>query len=187
LISVTLANFSTPSYAETSFGEDCQTCHQSGIIVLTNATHVVQIETNSSFYLEVSASGGEPDQMTVVWSNVSHNAYFSFNPKEVEDNRSHDSQSEGGNITALFEVSAPSLEGNFTLRTYAASAQGRGGFVEVDVTVGAGGEIPETPKTPLEIMIEWLTVPIPYALGGVAMLGIILYLVVWRRIPGGPS
>jgi hypothetical protein len=181
------ANFTTTSYAETSFGEECQTCHRSGITVLTNATNVVQIETNASFYLEVSASGGEPDKMMVIWSNVSHNEYFSFNPKEVEDNKSHDSQSKGGNITTIFEISAPSLEGNYTLRTYAASAEGRGGFAEVDVTVGAGGEIPEIPKTLLEIMIEWLKVPIPTALGGVGILGIVLYIVVWRRIPGGPD
>jgi hypothetical protein len=125
--------------------------------------------------------------MMLVWSNVSHNTYFSFNPKEVEDNRSHDDQSEGGNITTLFEISAPSLEGNYTLRTYAASVEGKGGFAEIDVTVGAGGEIPDIPKTPLEIIIEWLTVPIPTALGGVAMLGIILYIVIWKRIPGGSS
>jgi hypothetical protein len=182
-----IANFSTLSYASTSAGENCQTCHQSGIAVLTNATDVVQIEINASFYLKISASGGEPRQMMVVWSNVSHNTYFSFNPKEVEDNRFPDSQPEGGNITALFEISAPSLEGNYTLRTYAASSEGRGGFAEVDVTVGAGGVIPEIPKTPFEIMLEWFTVPIPNVLGGVAILGIALYIVTWRRIPGGPD
>ena len=181
------ANFSATSYAETSFGEDCQTCHRFGITVLTNATNVVQIEANASFWLEVSASGGEPNKMMVIWSNVSHNPYFSFTPREVEDNRSPDSQQDGGNITALFEISAPSIEGNYTLRTYAASAEGRGGFAEIDVTVGAGGEIPEIPKTPLEIMIEWLTIPIPNALGGIGILGIVLYIVVWRRMPGGPD
>ena len=181
------ANFGAPSYATTSFGEECQTCHKSGITVLTNATNVVQIESNASFYLEISASGGEPNKMMVIWSNVSHNTFFTFKPREVEDNRSHDDQSKGGNINTIFEISAPSLEGNYTLRTYAASTEGKGGFAEIDVTVGAGGEIPEIPKTPLEIMVEWLTVPIPSVLGGAARLGIILYIAVWRRIPGGPD
>ena len=179
------ANLGTPSYATTSFGEECQTCHKSGMTVLTNATNVVQTESNASFYIEVSASGGEPNKMMVIWSNVSHNTFFTFTPREVEDNRLHDGQSKGGNITTIFEISAPSLEGNYTLRTYAASTEGKGGSAEIDVTVGAGGEIPEIPKTPLEIMIEWLTVPVPHALGGVAILGIALYIVVWRRLPGG--
>jgi hypothetical protein len=187
LLSTTLvfANFIVPSYASTSFGEDCLPCHQSGIIVSTNATGIIQVETNGSFWLEVSASGGVPREMTVIWSNVSYNPYFSFTPREVEDNRSPDSQQEDGNITAFFEISAPSIEGNFTLKTYAASAEGRGGFVDVDVMVGVGGEIPEIPKTPLEIILELSSKVVPLAFSGITMLGIAIRVFAWRKVPEG--
>jgi hypothetical protein len=172
-----------PAHASTSFGEDCLPCHLSGIAVSTNTTGPIQVEANGSFWLEVNAGGGVAREMTVIWSNVSHNPYFSFTPREVEDNRVPDSQQEGGNITALFEISAPSLEGNYTLRTYAASSEGRGGFAEVDVTVGEGGEIPEIPKTPLEVILELSSKVVPLAFSGIAMLGVAIRVFSWRKIP----
>ena len=187
VLSTTLvfANFIVPSYASTSFGEDCLPCHQSGITVSTNTTGTIQVEANASFWLEVSASGGVPREMIVIWSNVSHNPYFSFTPREVEDNRVPDSQQDGGNITAIFQISAPSIEGNYTLRTYAASAEGRGGLAEIDVTVGAGGEIPEIPKTPLEIILELSSKVVPLAFSGITILGIAIRVFSWRKIPEG--
>ena len=187
VLSTTLASADLirPSHASTSFGEDCLPCHQSGITVSTNTTGTIQVEANGSFWLEVSASGGVPREMTVIWSNVSHNPYFTFTPREVEDNRVPDSQQDGGNITALFEISASSLEGNFTLKTYAASAEGRGGFAEIDVTVGVGGEIPDIPKTPLETILELSSKVVPLAFSGITMLGIAIRVFAWRKIPEG--
>jgi hypothetical protein len=176
------ASLIMPSYAITSFGEDCLPCHQSGITVSTNATGTIQVEINDSFWLEVSASGGVPRDMAVIWSNVSHNTYFSFAPTEVEDNRLNDNQLDTGKISALFKISAPNVEGNYAIKTYAASAQGRGGFVEVKVTVGAGGEIP---RAPLEIILELLSTVVPLTFSGIAILLIALRVIAWRRIPGG--
>lgn len=182
LATVMFASLSTPSYAMPTFGEDCRSCHQSGIAVSTNATGVVHIGKNATFWLEVSATGGTSRGMMLVWSKVAHNTYFTFTPKEVEDNSLNDRQSDGGKITALFKISAPALEGDYIISTYAASADGKGGFVEVKVAVGAGGEIP---KSLLEIVMGWLTTVVTKVLAGVAILGIVLYVVVWRRIPGG--
>lgn len=182
---VLVASFALPSHARSSFGEDCYSCHKAGIAVLSNATETVQVEVNTLFLLEISASGGESGHMEVVWSNVSHNAFFTFKPKEVEDNRVHDANSEGGKITALFEITAPAVEGTYALRMYAASSNGRGGFADVDVTVGAGGEVPEIPKSALEIIMEWIMGPLPYVLGGAAVLGMVLYVFSWSRLSGG--
>ena len=171
-----------PSYASPSFGEDCQTCHSSGITISTNATTAVQIEPNSSFWLEVDATGGNPEEMMIVWSNVSHNPHFTFNPSEVEDNDPNDIQSDGGKISVLFKISSPSTDGNYILRTFAASSGGSGGFIDVDVTVGVGGVIA---KPLFEIVMGWISTVTPIILGGLAIFGILLYLIAFRRTPGG--
>ena len=179
-VATQILSFSPPVYALPSFGEDCLSCHQSGITVSTNATGTIQVEKNDSFWLEVSASGGVPLDMLVIWSNVSHNTYFSFTPREVEDNLLNDNQLDTGTISAVFKISAPNVEGNYTLKTYAASAQGRGGLGEVKVTVGAGGEIP---RAPLEILLESLSTFVPLAFSGITILGITIRVIAWRKIP----
>jgi len=118
--------------------------------------------------------------MMLEWSNVSHNRYFTFTPKEVEDNAPEDVQSDGGTIRALFKIATPNIEGDYVIRVYGASAEGRGGFTEVKVKVGAGGEVP---KTSPEIAMELLSTVAPQVLAGVAMVGIVLHVVAWRRIP----
>jgi hypothetical protein len=171
-----------PSYASPSFGEDCQSCHTSGITLSSNATEVVNVEPNTSFSLEVNADGGTPENMMIVWSNVSHNSYFTFIPSEVEDNDPNDEQSNGGNIVALFNMLSPSVEGDFTIKTYAASSEGKGGFLEIEVTVGAGGVIA---KPLIEIVMEYIRTMTPIILGGLTIFGIVLYIVAFRRTPRG--
>lgn len=147
--------------------------------MLTNATEAIALEINDSFWLEVTASGGARRDTQLVWSNVSHNAYFTFMPYEVTDNSPKDLNSENGVIRALFEITAPNEEGNYIIRTFAASSQGAGGFVDVEVVVGAGGEIQ---RDPFEVFMEVSDTAIPVALGSITMLGIILHTVKWSKI-----
>ena len=186
LCTLAAASLSTPTYAMRSFGEDCKSCHKSGITVSTNATGVVRIPVNGSFCVQVNASGGSSDQMTLLWSNVSHNAYFSFKPSAVEDNKPEDGLAAGGSVGALFKVSAPRLKGNYTLTVYSASSKGKGGSAEVKVVVGSGGEAPKNPPSSNSqgAMIELLTTVAPNVLIGIAAVGAVLTVVSWRRIPG---
>ena len=60
-----------PSYASTSFGEDCLPCHQSGITVLTNATDTIQVEANASFWLGLDNSTRVKDHKAAyAWFDV---------------------------------------------------------------------------------------------------------------------
>jgi hypothetical protein len=182
LTAITFTRPITLSYASMSFGDDCLSCHKSGITVTTNATQVVQIETNASFWLQVNASGGTPLDTLLLWSEVSHNTHFSFTPNEVKDNSITDKEAESGRIATLYKITAPDLEGNYTVKIYAASSEVRGGVAEVHITVGAGGEIP---RTFFEIVMEVLTTFAPIALSSITIIGIVLYIAAWQRIPGG--
>jgi hypothetical protein len=170
------------SLANPSFGEDCLECHQTGLTISTNATEPIQLEPNSEFWIEVTASGGSPREVMLVWSNVSHNSHFVFTPNEVEDNDSFDIQSDEGTITALFKVTAPSLPGNYAIQTIAASSGLTGGMAEVDIIIGGGGVVPISVT---ELILGLITQAIPQVLVGIVFLTIILYFVNWRRIRGG--
>jgi hypothetical protein len=170
------------SLARLSYGEDCLECHQTGLTISTNATEPLQLEPNSEFWIEVTASGGSPRAVMLVWSNVSHNSHFVFTPSEVEDNDSFDIQSDEGTITAIFKVTAPSLDGNYAIQTLAGSLGFTGGMAEVDIIVGGGGAVPITVT---ELIMGLITQAIPQVLVGIVFLTIILYFVNWRRIRGG--
>ncbi len=181
LVTVIFSSLSVPSFASISFGENCLPCHSSGITISTNASETLQVEPEDTFWLEVDARGGDPS-LIMVWSNVSHNVYFTFMPRNVEDNDPNDTQLDAGTISGLFQIIAPETAGNFTIRTFAASAGGEGGFMDIEVTVGVGGVI----ARPLfELVMDWITILSPLILGGIALIGMLVYSVMWKRIPEG--
>ncbi len=125
--------------------------------------------------------GGVPRDTMLVWSNVSHNSQFNIQPREVEDNDRNDQQTDSGSITTIFEITAPDIEGNYAIKPYAASAQSLGGSAQIEVIVGAGGEIP----TPLiDVILGVLTTIVPQALIGISIILVVLYFVSWRRVRG---
>ncbi len=181
LVAVIYSSLSVPSFASISFGENCLPCHSSGITISTNASETLQVEPEDTFWLEVDARGGDPS-LIMVWSNVSHNVYFTFMPSTVEDNDPNDTQLDAGMISGLFQIIAPEIAGKFTIRTFAASTGGKGGFMDIEVTVGVGGVIA---KPLFELVMEWITILGPLILGGIALIGMLVYSVTWRRIPEG--
>lgn len=118
--------------------------------------------------------------MIILWPDVFHNSKFSFTPREVKDNDPNDLQPEWGKITAIFEIYPKSdLEGNYKTMIYGACSESKGGQMEVEIVVGAGGEIP---KTLLEIIMELQRTVAPVVFVGISILGIASYFVAWKRI-----
>jgi hypothetical protein len=171
------------SRALTSFGDDCLSCHtSSGLVVSPNVTSIV-VQPNDSFWIEVTAVGGDRD-MLLVWSNVSHNGFFSFSPNEVEDNDVYDEQSEEGTITTRVMITAPQNDGNYTLTPNAATSGAKGGSANIEVQVGTGGEIIVS-LTLFELVMGLFTTTVPIILILLAVLGVALYVITWRQMPVG--
>jgi hypothetical protein len=175
-------DFLAPSTALPEYGENCLLCHQSGgITVLTNASSL-QVEPKTSFGLEISAEGGESEKMMIAWSEVGHNTFFSFSPTEVSDNDINDRQTEGGEIQGHFNVIAPNIEGNYVLRVFSSSSGGKGNFIDVNIVVGAGGEI-LVPITLQEIVRGLITTVTPTIFILMSLFGLALYIINWKRVP----
>jgi hypothetical protein len=176
----TIIIFVKPTQALKTYGDNCISCHQSGGINISTNASSVQVDPNTSFWLEINSEGGESGNMIVLWSNVSHNSFFSFSPSEVKDNDIHDIDNEGGKITVPFKIVAPNQEGNFIIRTFSTSSGGRGGFTDIDVSVGAGGLI-IVPITLQELIWGLITTVAPTVLIFLGIFGSVLYFVNWKK------
>ena len=176
----TTISFIKPTYAKKTYGYDCLSCHQSGGIDVSSNVSSIQVNPSQSFGLEIHSEGGESGNMIVIWSNVSHNSFFSFNPSEVNDGGINDVQNEGGQITGHFKVVAPNQEGNYTIRTFSTSSNGRGGFADIAVSVGIGGSV-IVPITLQEVIWGFITTAVPTILIFLSIFGIVLHLINWKK------
>jgi hypothetical protein len=176
----TTISFIKPTYAKKTYGFDCLSCHQSGGIDVSSNVSSIQVNPNDSFWLEINSEGGESGNMIMIWSNVSHNSFFSFNPSEVNDGGINDVKNEGGQITGHFKVVAPNQEGNYTIRTFSTSSNGRGGFADIAVSVGAGGSV-IVPITLQEVIWGFIITTVPTILIFLSIFGIVLHLINWKK------
>jgi hypothetical protein len=173
-------SFIRPTFALKTYGDNCLSCHQSGGISISSNVSSIQVDPNESFWVEIDSEGGEPGNMIVIWSDVSHNSFFSFSPSEVDDNDINDVQNDGGQITGSFKVVAPNQEGNYIIRTFSTSSSGRGGFVDIAVLVGTGGSV-IVPITLQEMVWGLFTTAVPTILIFLSVFGAVLHLVNWRK------
>jgi hypothetical protein len=176
----TTLSFIKPTYAKKTYGFDCLSCHQSGGIDISSNVSSIQVDPNDSFWLEINSEGGESGNMIMIWSNVSHNSFFSFNPSEVNDDGINDVQIEGGQVTGNFKVVAPNQEGNYIIRAFSTSSSGRGGSVDIAVSVGTGGSV-IVPITLQQVIWGFITTAVPTILIFLSVFGIVLYLINWKK------
>jgi hypothetical protein len=173
-------SFIKPTYAKKTYGDDCLSCHQSGGISVSSNVSSIQVDPSHSFGLEINSEGGESDNMLMIWTDVSHNSFFSFSPSEVDDDDVNDVQNEGGEITGHFKVVAPNQEGNYIIRTFSISSNGRGGFADITVTVGTGGSV-IVPITLQEIIGGFITTVVPTILIFLSIFGAVLHFINWKK------
>lgn len=128
-----------PLYARPEFGDDCLSCHTGGGITLTsNITDTVEVYTSSSFEAQVDAEG-DTEELTIIWSAVASNPSFSFTPSAVTDNDPNDDDPTENEVKGIFEITAPSIQGEYTIQVFAAGSEGKGGTLTFHVTVTTGG------------------------------------------------
>ena len=173
-------SFIKPTYAKKTYGYDCLSCHQSGGIDVSSNVTSIQVDPNDSFGLEINSEGGESGNMIMIWSDVSHNSFFSFSLTEVNDDDVNDIQLEGGEITGHFQVVAPNQEGSYIIRTFSTSSNGRGGFADIAVSVGTGGSV-IVPITLQQVIWGFITTAIPTILIFLSIFGIVLRLINWKK------
>ena len=172
--------FIKPTYAKKTFGDNCLSCHQSGGINVFSNVSSIQVDPSHSFGLEINSEGGESGNMLMIWTDVSHNSFFSFSPSEVNDDDINDVQNEGGQITGRFKVVAPNQEGSYIIRTFSTSSNGRGGFADIAVSVGTGGSV-IVPITLQEIIGGFITTVVPTILIFLSIFGAVLHFINWKK------
>ncbi len=176
----TTISFIKPTYAKKTYGYDCLSCHQSGGIDVSSNVSSIQVDPSQSFGLEINSEGGESGNMIMIWSDISHNSFFSISPSEIDDDDINDAQKEGGQITGHFNVVAPNQEGNYIIRTFSTSSNGRGGFTDIAVSVGTGGSV-VVPITLQQVIWGFITTAVPTILIFLSIFGIVLRLINWRK------
>ncbi len=140
LLTISLSLILTvPLYARPEFGDDCLSCHTGGGITLTsNITDAVEVYSSSSFEAQVDAEG-DTEELTIIWSAVASNPSFSFTPSAVTDNDPNDDDPTENEVKGIFEIKAPSIQGEYTIQIFAAGSEGKGGTLTFHVTVTTEG------------------------------------------------
>ncbi len=121
-------------------------CHNNGIAVFVNGTgdggdgvFFGNIMVGSTFHLLVStndtrASGVVP-QLQLWESNQTDNAKFTFSPTNVTANSAYNLSSQTGNITALYNITAPTTPGEYALTLYSQGTLLMGVVIQVVPTI----------------------------------------------------
>lgn len=126
-----------PLYARPGFGDDCMqaACHIEGGITLTsNVTDTVEVNSSSSFVMQLGAEG-DADELTLVWSNVMSNPSFGFTPTSVIDNGINDGDPTAKKVTGIFTITAPEIPGSYSLQVFAVGSGRKGDTLTTQVTV----------------------------------------------------
>ncbi len=124
-----------PSYARQEFGDDCISCHTgSGITLTSNITGTIEVRTSGSFGMQVDAEG-DVQELTIIWSAVASNPFFDFSPTTVTDNGSNDDDPTEKKVKANFLITAPAVQGEYTIQVFSAGSGGKGGTQTLQVTV----------------------------------------------------
>jgi coenzyme F420-reducing hydrogenase gamma subunit len=127
-------------------GSGCY-CHNLGVGIWVNGTDTyakeevfyVNTESGRSFAFQVTSVKTQTErtegllQPAMDWmSNMSDNAKFTFDPREVKDNSPQDQNPTAGSITALFKITAPNDSGSYIISLFA-----QGPIITALVTVKA--------------------------------------------------
>jgi len=128
-----------PLYARPEFGDDCISCHTGGgITVTSNITDAVEVRTSDLFGVQVDAEG-DTEELTVMWSAVASNPSFVFTPSKVTDNEANDNDPTENKVKGVFKITAPAIQGDYTIQVFAAGSGGKGGTLTFEVTVTTEG------------------------------------------------
>lgn len=127
-----------PLYARPEREDNCLDCHTTGVIALTspNAT-ALQVSSSSVFVIEASAIGQAPELMLKWPSTI--NSLFTITPSEVADNGPSDLNLEDNKVTGSFTVTAPTIQGEYSMQVFAADSAEEGATLAFQVTVKPEG------------------------------------------------
>jgi len=130
-------------YATPDHEDDCLSCHTSGEITVTsNVTDTLEVNASSSFRIEITAEG-DAGNLTIKWPSTI-NSLFAFTPSTVIDNGSNDDNPAENKVKGNFKITAPAIQGEYTIQVFAADSALKGGTQTFQVTVTAE----ETPEGP---------------------------------------
>ncbi len=128
----------TPSYATPEREDNCLSCHTSGqIMVTSNVTDTIQVNASSSFKIEVNAEGDAGD-LTIKWPSTL-NPLFTFTPSSVTDNGANDGDSTPNKVKGIFTITAPAIQGEYSLQVFAADNALKGGTLTFQISVSKVG------------------------------------------------
>lgn len=120
----TIVGFSKPSQEGS-----CISCHTpagepgAAPLTITVNTTYVEVQPASAFYLEVSASGGEPDHMMVKFpidASVADNSLFTYSPRLIYD--ADDGNVDGSVSPTTVSITSPETQALYTIRVFAATS-----------------------------------------------------------------
>lgn len=124
----------TPLYATPDHEDNCLSCHTTGgIIVTSNVTGTLEVNASTSFRIEINAEGDAGD-LTIKWPSTI-NSLFAFVPSKVTDNGPNDDDPAGNKVKSNFKITAPAIQGRYTIQVFAAGRGGKGGTQTFEVTV----------------------------------------------------
>ncbi len=140
LLTISLSLILTASlYARPQLGDNCLSCHTAGgITVTSNVTDTVEVNASRSFEVQVDAEG-DAQELTIIWSAVASNPSFAFTPSTVTDNDPNDDDPAGNKVEDTFKITAPAIQGEYTIQVFAAGSGGKGGTLTFQVTVTTEG------------------------------------------------
>lgn len=123
-----------PLYATPDREDNCLSCHTTGgITVASNVTGTLKVNASASFRIEINAEGDAGD-LTIKWPSTI-NSLFAFVPSKVTDNGPNDDDPAGNKVKTSFKITAPSIQGKYTIQVFAAGSGGKGGVETFEVTV----------------------------------------------------